>query len=187
VDIAVVLAQLEGNAVVDIRIALLSQRKFKVFLIGTHQPAFAVIPHIFSSKNRRHVSGAKRLKLLKYAVELIVNVAQLDSGVNLNLGHHKLRGDGLAYVLLETVFKVLDIFKLKRQPGSVHVATKVFEQVGAGLYRLVEIVARYRPCRPGCQITRLRKHNCRPVVGFNQPRGNYTHHTLMPRRVEENR
>ena len=58
--------------------------------------------------------------------------------------------------------------------------SKVLQQVAAGIHRIVYIKSLDRAGAAGNHSFRLRQHDRRPVIGFNQPGGDNTNDPFVP-------
>ena len=89
-------------------------------------------------------------------------------GIDLNLRYKHLRINVLLDIGVESARELLDILGFHRQTCGIHMTTKVLQEVGARLHRLIEVEACNRASRACHEAIALGEHHRRAIVGLDK-------------------
>ncbi len=129
-------ARQRGNALLGV--ANLRNGEFQV-TVAAHGTRPARIDDIVRPENGCHIARTERRKLVEDAHKLGGDVGKIDFQVHLKFGHKVLIHKVFADVCLKAAAEFRQVFRLHRQAGSVFVAAKVFQQVGAMVDGIVDV------------------------------------------------
>jgi len=183
---AVVIGLLEGyGRYHGFRVCGVAYGKLDVFFAGTNQPGASVVRYVSCNKNRREVARTERLKLLEYPEKLLGNLSKVHLGIDIDMRGELVLGDGLFDNVLETSFKIRYVVDIECQPGSIGMASKIFQQIVAGIQGLVDIEAWDGTGRAGCHAIGGGEYDGGTVINLDHPRGHNAYYTFMPAGIIE--
>ncbi len=106
-------------------IFLLDEGEFQVFPIVANGPAISIIHHILREKNRADILRAKGLELLQDAIKLLIDILELQLGINLDHGNQLLRINGITHNFFKALPEFGKVLHLHGQTRRIFMSSEV--------------------------------------------------------------
>ena len=175
----------EGDAVEHVARLRVDEFQLDMLLLTAYHLRCAVVVDITGAEDGLGIIGSVRSEFLQVVMQFLVDILEVDDGIDVEGGLRLLRQDMLIDIFLETATELGYVLNLQREADGIGMTAEVLQQVAAVLYGVVDVIASHAAGRSRGDAVELRQHHRRPVVELRQAGGDDADDTFLPVLVVE--